>query len=255
MWAASPPKTKAGEVILAKNRDYRVDHRPLQSMAYVAPASGYRYLTLTSAGSPGVYSSGINEAGLAVADTHVVSRDIGPGVPRYGLMMMLLERCDTVSSARDYLTSVPHMGGGNVVVADAAGGLLLCESAWSGPVCVAPEDGFVVATNHFVSDALREAWVEVDRGALRGNSLARRAYLEARLSRAGGNVDVRWAHDVMSYRDGPGTSVCRDESMEEGVATISLSVYLPATREALVWNGSPCDVGSERFPITVREAA
>jgi predicted choloylglycine hydrolase len=88
-WAAAAPVTRQSTPILAKNRDYRPNHRELQCLAWSNPAHGYRYTFLTSAGSPGVFSSGMNEVGLTVADTYVSSRDIGSGLPRYTVMMEL----------------------------------------------------------------------------------------------------------------------------------------------------------------------
>ncbi|MCL7453792.1 MAG: C45 family peptidase, partial [Anaerolineae bacterium] len=90
-WAASGSATVGGEPVLAKNRDYRADHLPLQTVVSATPGSGYPYLYVSSAGSPGVFSAGMNQAGLAVADTHVYSTDLGPGLPSYALMMHVLE--------------------------------------------------------------------------------------------------------------------------------------------------------------------
>jgi isopenicillin-N N-acyltransferase like protein len=105
-WAASGRSTADGRPILAKTRDYHSDHIPLQILSSVSPADGYRFLSLGSAGSPHVFSSGINERGLAIADTHVLSQDIGPGLPRFSLMREVLAHHDTTQSALDYLRSM-----------------------------------------------------------------------------------------------------------------------------------------------------
>ena len=65
-WAAGPPITQNDSTILVKNRDYRPDHRDLQCVAFAQPLKGHRYAYITSAGSPGVFSSGMNEAGLVM---------------------------------------------------------------------------------------------------------------------------------------------------------------------------------------------
>ena len=62
VWAASGSITRQGLPILAKNRDYRPEHQSLPCLARVQPARGYRYLYATSAGSPAVFSSGMNQA-------------------------------------------------------------------------------------------------------------------------------------------------------------------------------------------------
>ncbi len=115
-WAASGEATEDGRPILVKNRDYRPEHLPLQVVVIAEPEVGYRYAYLTSAGSPGVFCAGMNEVGLAVADTHVSSLDVGPGIPSYSLMMHLLEEHKTVRSALDYLRSAKRMGRSNLIL-------------------------------------------------------------------------------------------------------------------------------------------
>jgi len=77
-WAAAGSATADGQPMLAKNRDSTLEHLSLQCVIHATPEVGYRYLYITSAGSPGVQCGGINEAGLAVADSHVYSTDLGP---------------------------------------------------------------------------------------------------------------------------------------------------------------------------------
>ncbi len=79
-WAAGGAAAADGEPILAKNRDYRLEHLPLQVVVRARPERGFSYVYSSSAGSPGVFCAGINRAGLAVADTHVSSTDLGPGL-------------------------------------------------------------------------------------------------------------------------------------------------------------------------------
>jgi isopenicillin-N N-acyltransferase like protein len=52
----------------------------------------------------------MNSKGLAVADTFVASKDLGFGIPRYSLMMNILEKFDTVQDAIQYFHTVPHTG-------------------------------------------------------------------------------------------------------------------------------------------------
>ncbi|HSJ53063.1 MAG TPA: C45 family peptidase, partial [Anaerolineae bacterium] len=130
-WAASGSATANGQPILAKNRDFRPEHLPLQNVVRAIPERGFRSLYVSSAGSPGVYCAGINEAGLAVADTHVYSLDLGPGLPSYSLMMHVLQEHDTVASALDYLRAVPRLGRNNLILADASGHLSVFEGGHS----------------------------------------------------------------------------------------------------------------------------
>jgi len=130
-WAIEGQTADSRGPMLCKNRDYRPWHVHLEVVVLAEPEEGYRYGYVSSAGSPGVLSSGVNERGLAVADARVRTPDQGPGLPRCALMMEILEKHETVASALDYLRSVPHMGGGNLILADAAGGKAVLEIAHS----------------------------------------------------------------------------------------------------------------------------
>ncbi len=238
VWAASGSATRGGVPILTKNRDYAIGHLPLQTLAYAAPQRGHRYVYVTSAGSPGVFSSGINERGLAVADTHVPSRDIGPGLARYTLMMSLLEEQANVASALAYLRGVPQMGSGNLVLADAAGGLAICESGYRRHGMIQPVEDAVVATNHFASAALCDAYAEAGNGA-RAESLSRQHTLRTALHAAHGALDVEHAKALMARHADQDPAICRHQAGEES-GTISSVIYLPGERRFLFCNGSPC---------------
>lgn len=261
-WAAAGCTTMDGAPLLVKNRDYHQNHIDLQTLAHVIPAQGYAYTCLGSAGSPNVFSSGINERGLAVADTHVLSRDIGPGLPRFSLMREILEQHATTASALDYLRSVPHMGAGTLTLADAGGHLAVCESGhrhseYRERVSAEREDAcFLVSTNHFVGPDLFDQWLEDEPSTLLGNSLARHERVASALCNAAGSVDVAWAQDLMSSHGTPQDALCRHPLDANGdpahpgleISTISTIICaprgLPERAEAgpalLLASGLPC---------------
>lgn len=235
-WAARPDWTQNGQPILAKNRDQSVNLLGLQCLVRARPANGHPYLGLTTFGWPGLASSGVNAAGLAVADTHVRSTDLGPGLPRWWLMMSILERYETVGEALDYLAAVPRLGNGNVVLADARGAVAVFEEGHAHFGIRMPEEGqgYVVATNHFVTDALRDRCRLEDLGR-RGDTLARKARMEAALAEARGSVSPSWARAMMSSVDGIG-AICW-EDRERKVGTISTIILSPKGRTAWVRHG------------------
>ncbi|HLS25288.1 MAG TPA: C45 family peptidase [Beutenbergiaceae bacterium] len=122
--------------VLMKNRDNESRFLPMQTILRVRPKQGHPWLALSTAGAPAVHSSGINAAGLAIADTHVASRDIGPGVPRFSSMMHILEECTTTAEAVEYLRTVPQMGLGNLTMVDAEGHTAVVECAFSGSAVI-----------------------------------------------------------------------------------------------------------------------
>ena len=240
-WAAGAPITVNSEPLLVKNRDYWQDHQSLQCLAFTRPESGYSYLNLTSAGSPGVFSSGMNAAGLAVADTHVVSLDIGPGVPRYYLMMVLLEAHDSVASALDYLRTVQFMGNGTLILQDSRGQAAVVECGHNASPVKPAKAGFAVSTNHYTTTHLADQWLPKSRREhLVGNSEARYQRVQQALQEAAGAVDADWAMALMRSHNGPLDTLCRHLDLEPNQATISCAIYLPQRKELHLANGRPC---------------
>ncbi|RME82683.1 MAG: hypothetical protein D6775_10250 [Caldilineae bacterium] len=242
--AVSAPLLADGRALLAKNRDYRLEHQDLQVLGDSRPARGYRYIHLGSAGSAGVFSSGMNERGLAVADTHVVSRDIGPGLPRFALMQEILAHFDSVPAACAYLREVRHMGGGTLLLVDRAGRIGLCESAYRHPVIEMQPEGWVVRTNHFLSERLRDVWVETDPPGERGNSQARYDWVVRRLSTAS-SVDVGWVKALLASHRAGSAALCRHPRRGRSSATISGIIFLPAQGSLWLAAGRPCEAGWE----------
>ncbi len=247
VWAAVRSATRKGTPLLAKNRDYHVRHIPLRVIAYAAPPRGYRYIYVTSAGSPGVFSSGMNECGLAIADTHVPSRDIGPGLARFTLMMNMLEQHASVSDAVDYLQSVTGMGAGNLVLTDEHGESAVLESGFRRRGLATPVQDILVATNHFESADLRASYIPVVGAHATGDeTYARQATARALLEQAHGGLDVEQAKQIASYH-GP-TALCRHRP-QNAADTISSAIYLPSRRKLLFCNGWPCQGSYETYTL------
>jgi isopenicillin-N N-acyltransferase-like protein len=248
-WAASGPYTADGQPILVKNRDYRLEYLPLQLVVQATPSDGYPYLYVSSAGSPGVFSAGINDAGLAVADTHVYSSDLGPGLPDYALMMHLLEEHSSVSSALGYLRSVPRLGRNNLILADVQGHLAVFESGSRRFGLFETHQGALVNTNHFASAEMRDCFVDVDPPEARGRTFRRHERVTAALSAAHGQIDVPFAQHLMADHCGPLASLCCHPEANSQMTTISASIFLPIQRRLLFCHGLPCQGRYDEFSV------
>ncbi len=249
VWATAAPKTKPEMPMLAKNRDYRPDHLSLQCLAWAQPEHAYRYIYLTSAASPGVFSSGMNERGLVVADTHVQSLDIGPGIPRYAVMMELLEKHERVNSALDYLKGMRHLGDGNLVLLDAEGNMAVVEAGHSGVQVLYPQEGYVVATNHFASTPLLDRWVDSSSERLRGNTFARNARVASALHTSCQEIDLDWMMDLSRAHGTHLDSICRHPAIEAQSITIASAIYLPVQKQLYLANGLPCQETYQMFSL------
>lgn len=248
-WAATGSAAAGRQPILVKNRDYRLEHLPLQIVIHATPDSGYRYVCSGSAGSPGVFCAGVNQAGLAVADTHVCSTDLGPGLPDYALMMHILEAHDSVSSAVDYLRSAPRLGRNSLILADARGHLAVFEIGHRSYGLFETHDGVLVNTNHFVSPELRDCFVDTEPPKTKGNSFQRYEKVAHELRAAWGRIDVPFAQRLMATHDGPLASICRHPTAGSDSATVSTSIFLPAQRTKLFCHGLPCQGHYDHFAL------
>jgi len=213
---------------------------PLQVFVTATPTVGYRYIYGSSAGSPGVFSGGMNEKGLAIADTHVCSTDIGPGLPDYSLMMHILEEHDTVRSALDYLSSVPRMGRNNLILADAKGDVAVIELGYHHFAIVEAQNGMVVNTQHFVSPSLKDSFMDCAPPPMRGKSFHRYDLVRRELEAACGSINVAFAQRLMATHAGPLASICRHLELDGQRATIATTIYQPARRILRFCHGYPC---------------
>ncbi len=245
VWAAARSATRDGVPILAKNRDYYEAHIPMRCIVYAAPRKGYRYIYVTSAGSPGVFSSGMNARGLAIADTHVSSRDLGPGLARFSLMMNILEHCASTADALAYLKRVRCMGAGNLTLMDATGEGAVVENGFRACGFLAPTQDIVVATNHFVSAELHAANV-FRNSTTYDETRARYATARALLDQARGAIDTAYAKRIAAHHDE--TALCRHRPINDS-DTISAAIYLPAQRRLLFCNGWPCQGSYETYTL------
>jgi isopenicillin-N N-acyltransferase-like protein len=247
-WAAARSATRDGIPMLVKNRDYFEGHIPMRAIAYAMPQAGYRYIYATSAGSPGVFSSGMNERGLAVADTHVPSRDIGPGLSRFTLMMELLERQTNVRESIAYLQRVKCMGAGNLILLDAQGDMAVVENGFRQCAVVESTNDTAVTTNHFVSAELRDQHIlKINVRTTYDETLDRYATAKSLLEQSHGTLDVKHAEKIAAYHGE--TALCRHRPQNDS-DTISTAIYLPVQRQLLFCNGWPCQGSYETYRLT-----
>jgi predicted choloylglycine hydrolase len=224
--------------ILAKNRDSKSAYGPWQVVIRVRPQKGFGYLAMTTYGIPGVNSSGMNEHGLAVADTHVTSSDIGPGLPRFALIEKILSQCTRVDEALGMIMKEPLMGRGNLVLADAQGALGVAELGNCRRAVRSCTSGYLINTNHFTDSLLQSAFLETNPVSLKGTSEARYSRLSELLST--GNHTLAEAKQIMAYHGGALDSLCRHEELELPHRTISTVFYLPQQRKMIFFGGYPC---------------
>lgn len=222
---------------LAKNRDIRADLLPLQAvMLHVDVNHSMRtVLCVGSLGAPGAYSSGMNRAGLAVADTAIRAPSYSAGWLRYFAMTRLLWECASVDEALDFLRSVPHAGGGSLVLGDRHGNAAAVEFA--GATAAVERAGLVIRTNHFLTPGAAAAPGDADANA--ATSPARLHFLRTSFATDGAPPSTAAAAELMAAHASGDAALCRHGEGEQ-VRTVSTAIFVTRTRELMFAPDYPC---------------
>jgi isopenicillin-N N-acyltransferase-like protein len=227
--------------MVVKNRDLSGPNRGVQTVArHRGPdISVGAMLCVGSFGSPGAYSSGMNEKGLALVDTQVAVATHRVGWLRYFLMTRLLASCATVAEACAFLKSTVHAGGGTLVLADSYGFTAAVELGASGPVInTGPA---VWRTNHYVTEELAADTLYPDGDRIAGNSRARFAFLENALAdQDWGAEDAARLMAVHATDDRPFAAPLCQHPETDACQTFSSAVYSCRVGSLMFSAGNPC---------------
>ncbi|MBM3521510.1 MAG: hypothetical protein FJX57_01020 [Alphaproteobacteria bacterium] len=241
-----------GSALVAKNRDYRPEHIPIQRvMRHADPAwQGREILVIGSLGSPGNFSSGMNSDGLAVTDTASRTIDMGVGLHRYFLLTWLLVNCSGVDEAIAAIRRTTHTGSGLLLLGDAGGSVAAVELGHRAVGFELKSSGRVGRTNHFVTPAMAPRNLEVPSSAAsRANSIARWPSLTRRLAALPDRPDIDDARAVLAYHgeDG-GTAFCRHGGGDLA-STIAGAVWHTGERRLFMASGNPCTAPWRRYDL------
>jgi hypothetical protein len=189
----------------------------------------------------------MNARGLMLADTQIGARTHRVGWLRYFLMTKVLASCGDVGEALAFIRSVPHAGGGTLILADAAGAAAAVEL---GADAVAVEEGArVLRTNHFLSAALRDETLPPDDDRIAANSEQRLAFLSTRLPELTGEVAEAMALMARHTDDaGAPAPVCQHAEGADA-QTLSSVVYSARDRCLYFHEGTPCLGKWKRFAL------
>jgi predicted choloylglycine hydrolase len=175
-------------------------------------------------------TQGLNEHGLCVTTTWGAP-GVWPevkGLAYFAAVRALLDRCESTEHAVDVLASLPIQWCTNFVLSDRSGQVALVEvsGAHRGIRWVAPEDGYVSATNHYGLTEMRP--YDVSR---RRESVARQRTIDAFLGEGAPEVDVETIRALLShtmpdgvcqhyYSSGLGTLWCSITDVTEGTIEV-----------------------------------
>lgn len=238
---ALPPE---GPPVAAQTWDWYDDMRDNWLVWTIPFPDGRRIQTMTEYGV--LAKVGVNDAGLGVMLNllrHVADDQLSLGTqarvgfPIHLLLRTLLEEARTVAEARALIGARSYSASSALTVADRGGDAVSFEVFPTGLGEVAPTDGLLVRTNHFVS----EVGAPGCRGARRDrNSWVRRDALLAALSAETASAQTVVA--AMCHHD-PEGSVCLHPdptSLLEPTATLATCQVDPVNARLDVSPGGPC---------------
>lgn len=241
-----------GSALVAKNRDYRPEHIPIQRvMRHTDPAwNGREILVIGSLGSPGNFSSGMNSDGLAVTDTASRTTDMGVGFHRYFLLTWLLVHCRSVDDAIAAIRRTTHTGSGLLLLGDAGGSVAAVELGHRTVGFELKSSGRVGRTNHFVTPAMAPSNLAVPSSAAsRANSIARWPSLTRLLAAMPESPDIDDARAVLAYHGEDGrTAFCRHGGGDLA-STIAGAVWHTGERRLFMASGNPCAAPWRRYDL------
>ena len=237
-------------VILAKNRDYRLEHRAIQRVfRHRDPEWGGRQaLCVGSLGSPGNFSSGMNSDGFALADTSSRTSAHRVGRQRYFLLTRLQTRCATVAEALKEIAATPHAGGGTLILGDAAGCMAAVELGSSSVAIEIRYEGRIGRTNHYfgASTASLNRCDDMASGRFR-NSERRLTTLDDLLSAGPGGMKFEDAAGIVAFRSQNGSESLYRKGGKDLSETISSCIYATGQKRLWFTSGNPSGEGWSAF--------
>jgi isopenicillin-N N-acyltransferase-like protein len=147
---ALPSATRSGHTLVGKTYDEPYQRLKTDALFVVSPDQGPRFVTLTSVGT--LSRDGFNEHGLVLLGSGLRGRRDGEviGLPFSVLRRIILAQ-HGIPGVGVVLNKAPRNQACNYTVALAAGEARCFEASVDGVYEVAPKDGLLIHTNHFLA--------------------------------------------------------------------------------------------------------
>lgn len=139
------------KVLFARNMDMFPEYKKTSESVLYRVENKFTFLAHSTAMIS--VEDGINEHGLCVALTFLLSKTIKPGINGGFIVRKILEECKTTKEAIELIKSLPISSSHNIVIADQSGEMAVVECT-SEKINVRNDDNYVIATNHFISNSM-----------------------------------------------------------------------------------------------------
>lgn len=223
--------TTSSRPIMGRNYDWYYEIQKYTESYLTMPKGAY-----WSLGNSDIFvgrEDGLNECGLAVAMALVSPKEFKPGINFALIVRALLDKCTNVSEALNFLENISYLRSDNYLLVDKEGDMAVVEVSPRKIRVRRPEEGVIVATNHFVHCEMKE---EEDVSNRSPTSLQRYQRIESLLKKAKGRLDLNLARCILSDHEG---LVCSHRE-EIKLGTIWSFICSPSENTVLMATGHPC---------------
>lgn len=247
------PRAGGGHTLLAQNWDWHPSRAATGVLMRVLPDDGPAMLTFAEAGA--LARCGLNEFGVGVVGNALECEGCtrSGGVP-VALLRRRILGCSTLAEAVRAVRDTPRGTSVNHLIASAEGVAVACETTPEAVYEVAPENGLLGHSNHFLS--LRAQEEVVDTGIEAHPDTLRRAPRVEELLAARRRVGAADIREALSDHDGYPDSICRHAEIVEMDTWTTVASVVMDLDQLRMWlaAGPPCEADYHEYQlVTTRE--
>jgi isopenicillin-N N-acyltransferase-like protein len=229
--------TASGKLLIGKNEDGGAWERDEYVHVKIEPKKGHKFITLIFPGRVGA-CIGLSETGLSYAQSSAgVEGDMGMGWPMLILFRLMMERCNTIDDALDFISAHNYARLGiNLLLGDRKGNVVLVEKTHSHQAERYPEDGILIGVNVFLTEGLRPLWTKKMVPNIKDSVLRIERILEL-LELQKGKIDHETLKNILRDHKNGENSICSHGGWRP---TSSSYVYDPQSLRIQIAEGLPC---------------
>lgn len=233
-FAVRPPATADGSVFIGQNHDWDPGGQQYGILLHLEPKDKPPVLMFTYTGQIGFI--GMNGAGLGLCMNLLLSPGWRAAVPHYLIIRRIFEQT-SVRDAVEVIASATRSSSANFLLADRETSLDVETTPYEHAV-LQDEDGILVHTNHFRSEALipqERLLAELP------DSPARCATAVSNLRQRTGQIDRAALEDLLRNHEGYPYSVCRHPTeAANSLETVVGFLAEPTAGQVHIARGTPC---------------
>ena len=245
--------TQEKHVLMAHNDDWDPKGADYLCLVRAKPQNAPAFLSVTEGGI--FVSVGLNSAGLGFGMNGLSPNDTRVGIP-INMVCRAMYGARTIVDALTY-ANLPHkQESDNNIVADKNGQIYDIEGSATDFELIYGIDGYVVHTNHYVSQKMRkyESDFQGDIESVRGHMCSVARYNRAlNLLRESKEISLQRVMEILRDHANSPCSICRhvDEKAEVGYRskTIFSSVVDITAQEMWICCGNPCSGEYHRYTL------